>query len=66
MPTTFTTLTIDVNSPDGKVTIPNPLYNYTFHPLPLGTDFPTNQAVSGSFAQILFKGFTNWRTQFFL
>lgn len=45
---------ITVNTPTGEQSIVNPLYNYTFHPLPLGTDFPTNQAVSIYLSMISF------------
>ena len=36
---------INVTTPTGSDTIANPLYNYTFHPLPSPPDFPASSKV---------------------
>ena len=38
--------TITVNTPQGLQTISNPLYTYTFHPLPSAPDFPADDTQS--------------------
>lgn len=39
---------ISVNGPQGRVTIDNPLYTYTFHPLPTSGEFPPGDPVCQS------------------
>lgn len=41
MPATVSAPTLRITAPSGAVTVPNPLYNYTFHPL-MTNDFPPN------------------------
>lgn len=41
MPASVSAPVISITGPSGQMTINNPLYNYTFHPLSK-TDFPTN------------------------
>ena len=36
---------ITINTPQGTLSIINPLYNYTFHPHPSATDFPPTDTV---------------------
>ena len=36
---------ISINGPQGRVTIDNPLYTYTFHPLPTSEEFPPGDPV---------------------
>ena len=40
MPDVLNQPIISVNTPNGSQNIANPLYNYTFHPLPSSPDFP--------------------------
>lgn len=46
LPESTTYQKISINTPTGQKTLDNPLYSYKFHPLPLGTDIPTNDPVS--------------------
>jgi tyrosinase len=45
LPNCLVTPQITITTPSGPQTIDNPLYTYKFHPLPLGTDIPTNDPV---------------------
>ena len=36
---------ITINTPQGTLSMVNPLYNYTFHPHPSATDFPPTDTV---------------------
>lgn len=49
MPECLTYQSIMINTSTGQETIDNPLYSYKFHPLPLGTDIPTDDPVSFPF-----------------
>ena len=40
MPPEVSQPTIYINAPEGTVNVPNPLYSYTFHPLPSEDEFP--------------------------
>ncbi|KAL8776949.1 MAG: hypothetical protein Q9213_008074 [Squamulea squamosa] len=40
MPPEVSQPTIYIKTPNGTVSVSNPLYNYTFHPLPSNDDFP--------------------------
>lgn len=46
LPESTTYQKISINTPTGQQTLDNPLYSYKFHPLPLGTDIPSNDPVS--------------------
>jgi len=46
MPDFFNAPQITVNGPKGSQSINNPLYTYTFHPLPSSSQFPTGDALS--------------------
>jgi tyrosinase len=46
MPTKFLNPTVPITTPTGWKRVPNPLYNYTFHPLNVGTDFPAGDGIS--------------------
>ncbi len=48
MPDVVSQPVITINTPKGSQSIVNPLYNYTFHPLPSAPDFPSNEIVSRS------------------
>lgn len=37
---------ITINTPQGTLSMINPLYNYTFHPHPSAADFPSTDTVS--------------------
>ncbi len=37
---------IIINTPKGRQTIVNPLYNYTFNPQPSATDFPPGDSLA--------------------
>ena len=45
MPALVSNVTVTVNGPKGLQNIANPLYNYTFHPLPGPPDFPSGDGV---------------------
>ncbi|KAI4244453.1 MAG: hypothetical protein L6R42_010446, partial [Xanthoria sp. 1 TBL-2021] len=40
MPPEASQPTIYIKAPNGTISVPNPLYSYTFHPLPSVEDFP--------------------------
>ena len=40
MPDVLNQPLININTPNGSQIVDNPLYNYTFHPLPSQPDFP--------------------------
>lgn len=40
MPPEVSQPTIYIKAPNGTISVPNPLYSYTFHPLPSVEDFP--------------------------
>ncbi|EEA23434.1 hypothetical protein TMatcc_002304 [Talaromyces marneffei ATCC 18224] len=46
MPECLTYQSIMINTSTGQETIDNPLYSYKFHPLPLGTDIPTDDPLA--------------------
>ncbi|KAL1969229.1 hypothetical protein VTN77DRAFT_483 [Rasamsonia byssochlamydoides] len=46
MPDALVTPQITINTPSGQQQIDNPLYAYKFHPLPLGTDIPTDNPLA--------------------
>lgn len=46
MPDALVTPTITINTPEGQQEVNNPLYTYKFHPLPVGTDIPSDNPVS--------------------
>lgn len=46
MPDPVNDPTISINTPQGVQNIANPLYSYTFHPLPPAPDFPTDDLLS--------------------
>lgn len=45
MPDSLTYQDILINTPTGQQSMTNPLYSYKFHPLPLGTDIPSDDVV---------------------
>ena len=46
MPDPVNDPTITINTPQGPQSISNPLYTYTFHPLPSAPDFPADDPLS--------------------
>ncbi|MCJ1291384.1 hypothetical protein MMC34_002927 [Xylographa carneopallida] len=46
MPSLVNAPTITITAPSGAQDVPNPLYNYTFNPLPTSPDFPEGDKVS--------------------
>ena len=50
LPDIFSQPSIKVKTPDGSQNISNPLFNYTFHPLPSPPDFPDTPVGKGRFA----------------
>lgn len=45
MPTLVNVPIVTINTPQGVQNVPNPLYNYKFHPLPGATSFPQGDGV---------------------
>ncbi|MCJ1477585.1 hypothetical protein MMC13_006258 [Lambiella insularis] len=48
MPTLVNVPIITIKTPKGVQSVPNPLYNYTFHPLPGASDFPQGDGIFSS------------------
>lgn len=48
MPESLAYQSIVINTPTGQQTMDNPLYSYKFHPLPVGSDIPSDDPVSFS------------------
>lgn len=46
LPNSLVSPQINITTPAGPRLVDNPLFNYTFHPLPVGTDIPPNDPVS--------------------
>ncbi|CRG91699.1 hypothetical protein PISL3812_08750 [Talaromyces islandicus] len=46
LPESTTYQKITVNTPTGQQSFDNPLYSYKFHPLPVGTDIPSNDPLA--------------------
>ena len=50
MPAVINQPIINVNTPNGSQDIANPLYDYTFHPLPTPPDFPNIKVGTHSYS----------------